>query len=347
MFDGHVLIEKNSDLVRGDVWWRSFGRDYYATSELRGDSGYYRPVAVLANAIDRRLYRERASGYHLTNAILHAATSCVLGPALIALGAPAAVAWTTAVLFAVHPAHAESVAFVSGRVDVLAALGTFTALAPSGRRGGAGGGVSVSRIVRISPRKWPWFCRYAGPRLSRKTRTRRLCSVSSEAPASGRTLFAAVGVAGLVALGLRRAALGAWLPVTARGARVATGPLLVWQSMLFAVAALYAPRWRLSLEPDATGLAPAWLAAGWGVAAALWFGAWRFDRPARSALWRCGLAGGLSLLPVLNFFPQEPPRRSDISTSHPFLARACRCAARGRMAARRRRPIAAAGELRQ
>src|SRR3989442_5822287 len=66
VFDDHVLIERNADLRRSDVWGASFQRDYYATSERPGVSGYYRPIAVLGNAIDVRLWGRRIPGYHVT-----------------------------------------------------------------------------------------------------------------------------------------------------------------------------------------------------------------------------------------------------------------------------------------
>ena len=134
VFDDHVLIEKNFDLVRPNIWWAAFSRDYYATSEAPGVSGYYRPVAVLVNAIDVHVWHARPRGLHFTNLVLHAAASVALAAALQVFGAPAAVAWMTAMLFAVHPVHAESVAFISGRVDLLAALGIFVVLALTASR---------------------------------------------------------------------------------------------------------------------------------------------------------------------------------------------------------------------
>ena len=61
-------------------------------------------------------------GHHLTSVLLHAATAVVLFLVLLqmtAAGWPSAFA---AALFAVHPLHVESVAWIAERKDVLSGL---------------------------------------------------------------------------------------------------------------------------------------------------------------------------------------------------------------------------------
>jgi tetratricopeptide (TPR) repeat protein len=306
VFDDHVLIEHNTDLLRHDIWWTAFGRDYYATSQQRGDTGYYRPLAVLANAADLKIHHFNKAGFHLTNLLLHAAASVALAPALMGVGIPSTVAWVTAVFFAAHPVHAESVAFVSGRVDVLAGLFCFVALGlVNSRRRFATAGVGLAAFAAFVSKEIAvvlplllliaWMARADVLRLAG-------FDEDFERP-RGLSLLVAVGVAAMVALLLRFASLGGLLPVSASGPRGSW--LLPLQTVWFALAALYAPLRRLMLEPSPERLSFGWLAAGLVVAAGMWVAAARLERSLRPALWRCAVAGGVALLPILNLLPQE------------------------------------------
>lgn len=296
VFDDHVLIERNADLPRADVWRASWGRDYYATSERPGISGYYRPVAILSHALDLRLWARRISGYHVTNLVLHALACLAAGAALRALGVTSGAAWVTALLFAAHPAHAESVAFLSGRVDVLAGLFILAALAFAGSKARwSAVGVGVAAFLAFVSKELA----VALPLLVLvvwKSRGVRLAHLKAQ--------VVAIALAALVALVLRHGALGAWLPASASGPRPAGALLLPLRTLLFACASLYLPLQRISLEPDPARQSAIRLALGGVAATALWMAAWRADK-SRATLRRALLAGGISLLPVLNFLPQE------------------------------------------
>ena len=83
---------------------------------------YFRPLVVVSFAVDRLLYGDHAAGYHLTNLLLHLATTLLLwGIARHVLGRGFA-AWAAAALFAIHPAHTVAVGWISGRTDVLATV---------------------------------------------------------------------------------------------------------------------------------------------------------------------------------------------------------------------------------
>lgn len=82
-----------------------------------------RPVAALSFIIDGRLWGAHPLGYHLTNLTLHGACS-----GLVMLIARRVIGgWrlplVAGLLFAVHPVHDQAVIWVTGRVDVLPALG--------------------------------------------------------------------------------------------------------------------------------------------------------------------------------------------------------------------------------
>lgn len=90
----------------------------FTTVEL----GTWHPLTWLSLMLDYRLYHLNAGGYHCTNLILHIASTLLL---FISLKRMTNARWPSAfvaALFALHPLHVESVAWVSERKDVLSAF---------------------------------------------------------------------------------------------------------------------------------------------------------------------------------------------------------------------------------
>jgi tetratricopeptide (TPR) repeat protein len=89
----------------------------------RTHAGYWHPLTWLSLQLDASLFGlESAWGFHLTNVVLHAASTVLL---FLALRRMTGVLWRPALvaaLFAVHPMHVESVAWVTERKDVLSGL---------------------------------------------------------------------------------------------------------------------------------------------------------------------------------------------------------------------------------
>ncbi len=99
----------------------------------------WHPLTWLSLQLDHDLFGPRPWGYHLTNVLLHAANTLLLF--LVLHGLTGAVWRSAAVagLFALHPLHVESVAWVSERKDVLSTFfGLLAVLAylPYARRPG-------------------------------------------------------------------------------------------------------------------------------------------------------------------------------------------------------------------
>lgn len=94
-----------------------------------GDAGNWHPLTWISHMADVSLFGIDAGRHHIVSVLIHAAAAAVL---LLALNAATGSLWApafAAALFAVHPLHVESVAWVSERKDVLAAFFGFAALA--------------------------------------------------------------------------------------------------------------------------------------------------------------------------------------------------------------------------
>ncbi len=83
---------------------------------------YWIPLTRISSMLDCQLYGLSAGGHHLTNVLLHAATTILL---FLIFWRMTGGLWPSALLaalFAVHPLHVESVAWVTERKDVLSGL---------------------------------------------------------------------------------------------------------------------------------------------------------------------------------------------------------------------------------
>jgi tetratricopeptide (TPR) repeat protein len=77
------------------------------------------PLTWLSLMLDSTVWGRTPAGYHVTNVFLHAANSVVLFLALASATGHSARSAFVAALFAIHPLHVESVAWVAERKDVL------------------------------------------------------------------------------------------------------------------------------------------------------------------------------------------------------------------------------------
>lgn len=139
-FDDNRYVTENP-VVKAGLTWRGVA---WAFGSLQVSN--WHPLTWLSHMIDVELFGVSPGAHHVVNAVLHAANAVLLFLALGRLtGAPGRSALVAA-LFAVHPTHVESVAWVAERKDVLSTLLGLLALwswAGYARRGGWGRYLSV------------------------------------------------------------------------------------------------------------------------------------------------------------------------------------------------------------
>jgi hypothetical protein len=128
VYDDHLLIEKSASVHSlrriGELWQGEFWRGL-DTVHFR----YLRPLVSTSYALDWTLWNGSPLGFHLTNLCLHALVSAMLYGALCRWTASPVGALLATALWAWHPSKVEAVAWISGRTDILCALGILVACA--------------------------------------------------------------------------------------------------------------------------------------------------------------------------------------------------------------------------
>ena len=114
--------------------WRFLPRYFtaHAWSELYPNvlGNYYRPLFLIWFRLNHALFGLNPRGWHFTTVLCHVAATCLVLSLVRRLTGSRGMAFGAAVLFALHPVHLESVAWVSGVTDPLLApffLGSFLA----------------------------------------------------------------------------------------------------------------------------------------------------------------------------------------------------------------------------
>jgi tetratricopeptide (TPR) repeat protein len=112
-FDDDMYVTQNP-MVRAGLTWQ--GAEWAFTAM---HSSNWHPLTWLSHMVDCQLYGLRPGGHHLSNVIFHLANTILL---FLFFSRVTGALWPSALvaaLFALHPLHVESVAWVSERKDVL------------------------------------------------------------------------------------------------------------------------------------------------------------------------------------------------------------------------------------
>ena len=92
---------------------------WFSPSALEAE-GHYWPLVYTTFWLEHKLWDFEPTGYHIVNVLLHLANTLLVWHLMRRLAVPGA--WVVAAVFAVHPLHVESVAWVIERKDVLSGL---------------------------------------------------------------------------------------------------------------------------------------------------------------------------------------------------------------------------------
>lgn len=112
-YDDGLYVFDNEQVRQGLSW--AGVRHVFRT----GETGTWQPLALLSHMLDCEWFGLAPWGHHLTNVLLHAANAWLLLTILSRITNNYSASWFVAAVFALHPAHVESVAWVAERKDVL------------------------------------------------------------------------------------------------------------------------------------------------------------------------------------------------------------------------------------
>jgi tetratricopeptide (TPR) repeat protein len=318
VWDDVALIAENayirSPRLVGQYFRRDFGTLSHGSLSVRW---YYRPLLALSFFTDYQAWGTNPAGFHLTNILLHLLSSLLVALLARRLSGRESAGALAGLFFAVHPAHVEPVAFISGRVDSLVtAFGVAAVLAlltARGKRGpirlvwqgfgclGAAAAMLSKEIGALVP-GLAFLCLAWDARRSGAPWRRAILSGLRESAGAfavlalylgGRQVFFPVPVSWREWSG----GPGLWR-------RLATGMYLGGRAFgLVTVGFPWQPLYQMEFlrGPDVQSLAGALLLAG--AAAAIWWGLARGSLAALGGLWLLA-----AMLPVLNVIPMPGGR---------------------------------------
>ena len=132
--DASFAIEDRFAYLSGADYLRFFTEDLWAASGL--ESGLYRPLLLVSLALDAAVFGDWIPGYHLINILLHVLVTLlvfgfcrqVLRCSNVSPAAAIPAACFAALVFAVHPVHAEAVNSIFNRSEMLVSIGVVGSL---------------------------------------------------------------------------------------------------------------------------------------------------------------------------------------------------------------------------
>ena len=299
--------------------WSGLWRIWSSPRTAIENEGHYWPLVYTSFWLEHKLWGFAPAGYHAVNVVLHAANTLLVRRLAERLAVPGA--WLVAAVFAVHPLHVESVAWIIERKDLLSGLCYLAAFLawlrftdePQAGRGGrhyvlalalfAAGMLCKSIVVTLPAAfvivSWWKRGRVTGSDLSRAAPFFVVGAVIAAADLSFYDAREPLSLGYTAAERLLIAAHALWFYA---------GKLL-WPGGL---AVIY-PHWETGAgDPVAWG----YVAAGVAVAAVLWF--------LRGRVGRGPLAGVLffavTLSPVLGFVEYGYMQFSFVADRHQYLA---------------------------
>lgn len=115
-YDDNLYITENPHVQAG------LTADGVRWAFTTGYECFYQPMVWVSYMLDKQIHGQNAGGYHVTNVLLHAVSALLLFWLLFRMSGYVWRSGFVAALFAIHPLHVESVAWVAERKDVLSGL---------------------------------------------------------------------------------------------------------------------------------------------------------------------------------------------------------------------------------
>jgi len=113
IFDDPEYVTENTNIHDGITWT---GLQWAFTTFTNSN---WHPLTWLSHMLDIQLFGLDPSGHHFTSLLLHMASTTLLFTILYKISGSLWQSYITALLFGIHPAHVESVAWIAERKDVL------------------------------------------------------------------------------------------------------------------------------------------------------------------------------------------------------------------------------------
>jgi tetratricopeptide (TPR) repeat protein len=114
--DDPVYVSENPVVARGLSW------PGVAWAFTSSQAANWHPLTWLSHMLDVQLFGMAPGAHHVTNLVLHVLNTLLLYLLLLRMTGRAGPSAVVAALFAVHPLHVESVAWIAERKDVLSTL---------------------------------------------------------------------------------------------------------------------------------------------------------------------------------------------------------------------------------
>jgi Flp pilus assembly protein TadD len=138
-----VSVDDPGYVTRNPNVWHGLTWDGARWAFAKGHMGHWHPVTWLSHMLDCQLFGLNAGAHHLMNLALHVANTLLLFSVLRRLTGALWRSALVAALFALHPLHVESVAWVAERKDVLSTFFWLT---------------TIWAYTRYAEKpRWPWY----------------------------------------------------------------------------------------------------------------------------------------------------------------------------------------------
>jgi len=146
-YDDPDYVTQNSMVANG-LTWEGVRRAF-----TEAHAANYHPLTWISHMVDVEVYGLHPAGHHITNLLFHLANTLLLFALLAAMTGTLARSGLVAALFALHPSHVESVAWIAERKDVLSvclALLTIAAYVAYVRRPNARRYLAVTALFALA-----------------------------------------------------------------------------------------------------------------------------------------------------------------------------------------------------